>query len=123
MEIRKATYKEVLELKGKEAPCCGFPQTPDTVYIAAFNGNEIVGCVGYRLFGKRIELKSDVVRRDYRGKGIYTMLSKIRRKQINEIPHEEEFAYCTEYSIGKYISDGFMIQKKYKRTYKVKREA
>lgn len=121
MTIRKATYDEVKVLKGKVAKYCGFIYHPDTEYIGAFEGDVIVGCVAYRLKGRSVELLSDVVRKEYRCKGIYGELSKVRAGLISMIPHEREFAYCTKYSLPKYLAEGFTVKKEYKGTTKVER--
>ena len=122
MTIRSASYEEVLSLKGKDAPFCGFIYHPDTQYIGAFEDGKIIGCVGYRVIGKRIELLSAVVRKTHRGNGVYTKLAYIRRKVIDTIPHQKEFAYCTAFTLDKYLKDGFVIKKKYNNTTKVERE-
>lgn len=121
IEIRLATYDEVVRLKGKDAPRCGFHYHPDTVYVGAFDGDEIIACVGYRVMNSIVEYESDVTKKEYRKKGIYTKLYSIRERMASLLPHKKRIAFCTEYSIGKYLAQGFEIKKKYKSTYKVEK--
>ena len=118
MTIRPATYDEVLTLK---APRVG--HNPKTSYIGAFEGEVIVGCVGWRVVRPGcVELCGDVVRKDKRRQGVYRALCGERDKILKGIPHRSEVAYCTRLSFGRYIAAGFTIKRTYKNSVFVKKE-
>lgn len=110
MTIRPATYTEIREIKSDFVG-----HNPRSSYLAAFDGERAVGCVGWRMIRPgTIELCGDVVLPEYRKRGIYTALSRAREAVLASIPHSREVAYCTRWSYARYISAGFQPKREYK---------
>ncbi|MDR2084346.1 MAG: GNAT family N-acetyltransferase [Bacteroidales bacterium] len=75
-------------------------------YIAAFDENKLVGCVGFQRIGETMRYKIDFVLPEYRKKGIYTKLWELREIQ-NKC--SETSAFCTEFSLGMFLKNKFEI--------------
>lgn len=120
MFIREAEYGEIALLRKDGGRRLGFKYSPEKHYIGMFgDDNIIIGCVGYEV-GRLIKYHTDVVREDMRGKGIYSTLWCAREYALRN-NRQPRVAFCTEKSIGKYLSENFTIEKEYKGSYKVKR--
>lgn len=86
----------------------------DTVYLGAFDeSGALVGCVGYLLMGRFIRYKTDYVKEELRGKGVYSLLWRAREKVL-ESSDNERTAFCTEMSLPKYLKEGFAEQREKK---------
>ena len=87
-----------------------------TNYLGLYDGIKLIGVVGWQKIGEgHIRLKTDYIRKEYRGKGGYSKLWKVRWNEIVLLYKPKQFsAFCTEMSLPKYIKEGFTIQKKSK---------
>lgn len=122
IQYRLCEYNEILPLKGADAKYLGFQYKEQAIYIGAFCCGEIVGCCGYIVKKDKIEFVNDVVKSNYRKKGIYSTLFNIRKNIVASINHKKEYAYCTKMSVGRYISDGFKVKKEFTNTYKLEKD-
>lgn len=84
----------------------------NTLYLAAFVEDNPVGIVGYcYISDTHIRLKTDYVNPAFRRKKIYTDLWVERMNIIFKNRNVKLLsAYCTEYSLGKYVKEGFIVQ-------------
>lgn len=114
-----AEYDEVKTLAGPHAKNVGF--SPRSVYVAARDGDKVVGAAGYLKRGAVIELCSAVVLPEYRHRGIYSQLFRFRSQLIAKIPHRKEVAFCTKYSLGRLMAEGFSIVREYRISTKVEK--
>lgn len=111
MTYRRATYEEARSLVGGHAKHVGC--NPRSTYLGAFDGERIVACVGWMQRGKTIELCSAITLPEYRRRGIYSVLCRMREAELAKIPHRREIAYCTPYSLPRMLAAGFVVKKKY----------
>lgn len=120
MEFRMATYEQAKQLLGSHAK--NVACNPRSEYLGAFDGGRIVACVGWMRRGKVVELCSEITLPEYRRRGIYSELCRMREAILASIPHEKEIAYCTRYSLPRFLAIGFSPIKKYKISTKVERK-
>ncbi len=85
-------------------------QDPKTHYACVMNGIHPVAVVGWQEIKEgHIRFKTDYVRMNFRGKGLYSALWDYR---INLIFKEYDVhtisAYCTEMSLPKYLKENFL---------------
>jgi len=81
-----------------------------TRYLAYMNGIHPVAIVGYMDMGNgHVRLKTDYVRRAFRGQGLYSELFMSRLFIIfRALKPSVLTAYCTPMSLPKYLSEGFV---------------
>ncbi|WNS75374.1 GNAT family N-acetyltransferase [Bacillus sp. DTU_2020_1000418_1_SI_GHA_SEK_038] len=95
--------------------------TENTSWIAAKNGDELVGVVGYTVYPEVILYRTDFVKRNYRGRGIYKLLFAERDRLVSKLGSKTVIAYCTKYSLGYYLNNGFKEIRKLKKVTYVER--
>lgn len=79
-----------------------------TRYLGAFEGNRLVGVVGWTDMGNgHIRLKTDFVRPEFRRKGIYQMLWAGRMERVEALCPRVLTAFCTSMSLPTYLKAGF----------------
>lgn len=80
-------------------------------YLCIMDGIQLVGVVGWQELGtNHIRLKTDYIKKDYRGQGLYTMLWNARIDKIFEMFSPAVMsAYCTPLSLPKYKKEGFTV--------------
>ena len=85
-------------------------QDTKTKYLAFMNGIHPVGIVGYFDMGNgHVRLKTDYVRENFRGQGVYSNLFTSRLILIfRELNVSVLTAYCTPMSLPKYLKEGFV---------------
>lgn len=106
---RFVSYNEIKEaLKGMSKEHVALSDDNKTAYIGAFVGDRLVGCVGFVLYGKKLRYKTDFVHKDFRGKGVYSLLWKRRDEESAKIGSYTKTAFCTTMSIGMYLAHGFI---------------
>lgn len=111
MEIttRYITYNEIkAALKGMAKEHVALKEDNVTAYIGAFVGSTLVGCVGFALYGKKMRYKTDFVRKDFRGHGVYSLLWKRRDEESAKVGCFPKTAFCTTMSVGMYKAHGFI---------------
>lgn len=116
---RHITEAEARAVKWENAPCVNVAS--GAVFIGAFDDLRLVGIVAYKKNGETIKLCSAMVQPQYRKKGIYSTLYALREREIAEIPHTKEVAYCTDKSVRMLLKHGFQITKKYKKSTKLEK--
>lgn len=109
ISIKRVHYSEIkplVPLAEKERTTMANPHGAH--WFGAFNGDEVVGCC-CAVMGKGItaRLKSDFVKEEYRGKGIYRRLFAARYNHAMCKGYMKFTAFCTPLSIGIYIEYGF----------------
>ena len=110
IDIKIATHSEIVKLKSSHNESVDFKFNPKTHYLAAYDDGEIVGCVGWMRIGKNIRYKTDYVRREYRGRGIYSSLWS-HREHLCANQSNITTAFCTPMSIGMYTKNGFVVSR------------
>ena len=85
-------------------------QDKNTKYLTWLNGIHPVAVVGYmNMKSGHIRLKTDYVRPQFRGQGIYSELFKSRLILIfMTLKPKVLTAYCTPMSLPKYLKEGFV---------------
>lgn len=80
-------------------------------YLCIMDGIQLVGVVGWQELGtNHIRLKTDYIKKDFRGQGLYTMLWNARIEKIFEMYSPAVMsAYCTSMSLPKYKKEGFTV--------------
>ena len=85
-----------------------FKRNDDTIYLAAYVDDVMIGFVGYKILPDSIRLKTDYVLPEHREKGYYDKMFKERldiiRKKFGNV---RMTAYCTPMSVGTYARHGF----------------
>lgn len=77
-------------------------------YLGAFEGNRLVGVVGWTDMGNgHIRLKTDFVRPEFRRKGIYQMLWAGRMERVEALRPRVSTAFCTPMSLPTFLKAGF----------------
>ena len=82
-----------------------------THYLCIMEGIQVIGIVGWQELGtNHIRLKTDYIKKDYRGKSCYSLLWTARMKAIFEMYSPAVMsAYCTPMSLPKYKKEGFIV--------------
>lgn len=85
---------------------------PATKYLCYMNGIHPVAIVGWQVIKDgHIRFKTDYVRPNFRGKGLYSALWEYRMNLIfKEYNPHTITAYCTEMSLPKYLKEGFLTR-------------
>ena len=85
-------------------------QDDKTYYLAYMNSIHPIGIVGWMTISEgHVRLKTDYVRANFRGQGIYSELFKSRLIIIFRALNPSVLtAYCTPMSLPKYLSEGFV---------------
>lgn len=89
-------------------------------FYGLYNGEELVGSIGYIKYSKHFKIDCHYIKREYRKQGWGETLFNFMFSQLQS---RDIIAYATEDSINFYLKNGFVIEKKYKRTYLVKRKS
>ena len=110
VEIRRVSPLELKPLYGLQKEKVDFHVTPNTTYLGAFVDNKIVRCVAFAIIGSTLRYKTDGVLKEYRGNGIYSRLYDARELICKGIIKKRTTAFCTDKSIGMYLSRGFVKQ-------------
>lgn len=80
---------------------------PAVNYLGAYEDGKLVGVVGCQRLGNHLlRYKSAGVLKEYRGKGIYTLLWKERERRYNT-GKDTITAFCTEQSLPMFLKHGF----------------
>lgn len=110
MEIKPITYKETQKLSSMKHEQVEFRYNlPNCYYLGAYENGMLVGMVAWQIMknGNILRYKSDCVLPAYRKRGIYSALWKARDEATKNIKYELVTAFCTQMSIGMYLSHGF----------------
>lgn len=107
MDIQKIDYRKALSLRCMEKESIDFKYYPNCEYLGAFVDGQLVGMVAWQMVGQSLRYKSDCVLPAFRKRGVYSALWKARDEATKDVKRASVTAYCTQMSLGMYLSKGF----------------
>lgn len=107
LNVRTCAYDELKPISVMTKEGVALHDNGSTLYIGCFDGDKIVGVVGFQRLGSKMRYKTDYVRPEYRGRGIYSMLFKHRDMICTRMGCKVFTAFCTKMSAATYLRNHF----------------
>ncbi len=116
MKLKEISFREVLPLKEAfEKESLKLRKTRATIWLGAYCEGKLAGVCAFRRTKYGIKCKSDLVLKEFRGRGVYRRLFEERLKRVRSMDAEKLYAYCNTNSRPMYETYGFKRKGRLKR--------
>lgn len=113
ISYRRVPFELVEKFKSRASKERVTMANPDNaVWFAALHNDEVVGfsCLTVDLKRKTARFKSSFVLQEFRGKGIFSVLQKMRLQFCLHLGIKKITAYATPLSLPQHLKDGFQVK-------------